>query len=333
MTILCVTLNAAIDKRYDLGELRPGQVQRVTQVSASAGGKGINAARAARILGAEVVATGFVGGFAGSFICSEVRALGIRDEFVRIAGESRTCINIIDHAGRSTELLEPGLSVNSGDLAGFTETFAGLLADVSAVSISGSAPSGCPDDVYAGLVQAAHDAGRPVVLDTSGRALAAALDARPSVVKPNRDELAAWLGSPLTSDVALVEAARRLLRSGPRAVLVSLGSRGVLAVTGQRAELFDAPAVTAQNPVGCGDVLVGTLTVGLAEGRDIFAALPAAVRAASAAAAHPRTAVFDPAFAERLPITATHIEENDMDQPHPTRRSGGSSPRPEGHLR
>ena len=108
VTVLTVTLNAAIDKRYDVTAVTVGEVQRVARVRASAGGKGLNVARGARLCGQEVIATGFVAGFAGQFITSQVAAQGIRDEFVRVPGESRTCINIIDADGASTEFLEPG---------------------------------------------------------------------------------------------------------------------------------------------------------------------------------------------------------------------------------
>lgn len=307
MTLLCVTANAAIDKRYDLTELTPGEIQRVRRVSANAGGKGINAARGARLAGADVVATGFVGGFAGQFILSSTTALGIRNEFVPVAGESRTCVNIIDAAGVSTELLEPGVEVTPADVADLEHRFARLLGEVDAVTISGSLPVGCASDLYAVLVERARAAGRPVVLDAGGPAFSAALAARPTVVKPNRAELSAWAGAPLDDLAAVVEAARALCAEGPQHVVVSLGSEGALAVDARRARLVRAPRVQALNPVGCGDVLVGVLATGLAAGLAVLAALPTAVRASTASAAHADTGVFDPGLAAGLEVPVTEI--------------------------
>ena len=60
--ILTVTLNAAIDKRYVVDDFKVGEVNRVKECSYVPGGKGLNVSKPASIYGAEVVATGFVGG-------------------------------------------------------------------------------------------------------------------------------------------------------------------------------------------------------------------------------------------------------------------------------
>jgi tagatose 6-phosphate kinase len=307
VTILTVTLNAAIDKRYDVPEITVGHVQRVTRVLASAGGKGLNVSRSALLCGQSVIATGFVAGFAGQFVTSEVSAAGMRDEFVRVAGETRTCINIIDSTGRSTEFLEPGVTVTPDDLSVLIRRITDLLPSVEAVTLSGSAPAGCPQDVYAPLVRAAVASGMPVLLDTSGALLAAGIAAGPTVVKPNQEELAALVGAQLISREDIVAAARRVCAQGPEWVVVSLGAGGAVAVSLHRAVHVAASPVTALNTVGCGDVLVGGLATGLASGLDVADALPLAVRVSAAAAAHPETGVFDPAFAAGLETHVTVI--------------------------
>ena len=310
MTILTVTLNAAIDKRYDVDAVTVGAVQRVRRVTASAGGKGLNVSRAARLCGQDVVATGFVAGFAGQFVTGGVVAEGMRDEFVRVPGETRTCINLIDAEGRSTEFLEPGVPVSADDLVRLGARVGELLADVDAVVLSGSAPSGSPDDVYVPLVAAAREAGRPVVLDTSGALLRAGLSARPTAVKPNAEELAALVGRPLGGLADVVAAARSLCAAGPEWVVVSLGADGAVAVSAGRALHAVPPPVVVANPVGCGDVLVGGLAAGLAAGLDVGAALPFAVAVSAAAAAHPGTGRFDPAYAETIRgrVTTTDLD-------------------------
>ncbi len=305
--ILTVTLNAAIDKRYDVDDFAIGQVRRVRRVLASAGGKGLNASRGALLCGQEVIATGFVGGFAGEFVTSEITAQGMRDEFIRVTGETRTCINVIDAQGASTELLEPGVTITDSDLAAFYERYESLLGSVDVVTLSGSTPNGCPTDVYAALVRMARDRGLPVVLDTSGDLLRAGLAALPTVVKPNRDELAALIGSSLTNDQTVIAGARQLAGQGPEWVVVSLGAQGAMAISLHRAVRVSAPPVAAVNPVGCGDVLVGALASGLATGLTVDAALVNAVRCSTAAAAHPETGRFDPAFAATLITTAVEL--------------------------
>lgn len=88
--ILTVTLNAAIDKRYVVEGYQEGQVNRVKECSYVPGGKGLNVSKPASIYGAEVVATGFVGGHAGNYIEDSLKPFGIKSEFYHVEAESRS---------------------------------------------------------------------------------------------------------------------------------------------------------------------------------------------------------------------------------------------------
>ena len=94
--ILTVTLNAAIDKRYVVEGYQVGEVNRVKECAYTPGGKGLNVSKPASIAGAEVVATGFVGGHAGNYIEDALKPFGIKSEFYHLEEESRSCINIWD---------------------------------------------------------------------------------------------------------------------------------------------------------------------------------------------------------------------------------------------
>ena len=92
--ILTVTLNAAIDKRYVVNNFKTGEVNRVKECTYVPGGKGLNVSKPASIYGAEVTATGFVGGYAGAYIENALKPFGIKSAFYHVAAESRSCINI-----------------------------------------------------------------------------------------------------------------------------------------------------------------------------------------------------------------------------------------------
>ena len=94
--VLTVTLNAAIDKRYVVENYQVGEVNRVKECAFVAGGKGLNVSKTARIAGADVLATGFVGGHAGAYIIEAVEKQDVKTDFIQVKGESRSCINIYD---------------------------------------------------------------------------------------------------------------------------------------------------------------------------------------------------------------------------------------------
>jgi 1-phosphofructokinase len=119
-----------------------------------------------------------------------------------------------------------------------------------------------------------------VVVDASGPALAAVLDAPvlPHAVKPNRHELEAWAGRPLPDRAAKLDVARSLAGRGVRLVVVSLGAEGALFVTAGEAVMVRPPALPAGvSSVGAGDAMVAGIATGLAD------ALPLAALACRAA--------------------------------------------------
>lgn len=86
--ILAINLNPAIDKVYAVDDFTVGGVFRPRKMTATAGGKGLNVARVAYLLGEPIIATGFVGGGNGGFIAEQVCKTGITAKFVPIRGES-----------------------------------------------------------------------------------------------------------------------------------------------------------------------------------------------------------------------------------------------------
>ena len=123
--ITTVTLNASIDKAYYMeSSIENGTVMRVKAVHNSAGGKGLNVARAVHLCGEEVLATGLVGGYNGKYLEALLDKDGVSHDFVHIQGETRSCINILDREYGSTEYLEPGFEVDesTAEEAGSTAT-------------------------------------------------------------------------------------------------------------------------------------------------------------------------------------------------------------------
>lgn len=308
---LTVALNAAVDTTYLLDGFAIGAIHTAAAVSRVAGGKANNVARVLRMLGAPVVATGFAGGHAGGFIRAHLEAQGIAADFEPIPGESRTCLALVDRTGRTlTEVREPGPAVPPEAQASFLDRFRRLVRGARAVVISGSLPPGVPDDFYAHLVAAARAAGAFTVVDTSGRALPPAMAAGPDLVKPNRDELAAWLAGapavapadagsspgagpagaapattpspgatggaplpPLDSPGAVRAAAEAMRAAGARAVAVSLGAAGLVYTGPAGAFAVRPPAVAVVNTVGSGDSLVAGIVAGLLRGLPLPEAL------------------------------------------------------------
>lgn len=299
--IVTVTLNAAIDKTYRVDRFPLGKVSRVGEMISVPGGKGINVARVACQLGGDVVATGFVGGSNGDYIERELSRQGIANDFVRVEGESRLCLNIIDLSnGLSTELLEPGPVVTERQVAAIRNKVKQLAAGSRVVALSGSLPKGVPASLYAELIGIVKAEGAQAFLDTSGDALVEGVKAQPHLIKPNEDEIEKLLGRKPEREDELYDSIRRLNAQGIACVVVTLGAAGSVAGCEGRLYRIRAPRIDAVNPVGSGDSFVAGMAVAAARGESIEEALRLATAAGTANALNAQAGDVRPDDVKRL---------------------------------
>lgn len=260
---LCVALNPAIDQTIEVAGLRQGAVNRASRASQEAGGKGVNVASCLADHGAAVAITGLLGRDNPALFESLFTAKGIVDECLRIDGQTRINTKLTDpDRGETTDINLPGPSLTPVQIAARTEE---ILARLGAggghlrwLALCGSLPPGWPADSYARLIRAARAHGIRTLLDTSGTAFGAALEAGPAIVKPNRDELAAHLGHPLVTRDDTEAGARALLAAQPalELVVVSMGHEGALFVARDATIMAWPLPVTPHSTVGAGDAMV-----------------------------------------------------------------------------
>ncbi|WIV21618.1 1-phosphofructokinase family hexose kinase [Paenibacillus polygoni] len=292
--ITTVTLNAALDKVYTLPDFKLDQVHRPEHAITVPGGKGINAARVLRLLGAPVGATGIVAGHTGRQVLDGLRSEGIAADFVEAAhGETRLAITVLGSSpSTQTELIEAGPPVTRDELAALRRKVMTLARSSAWVVFSGSLPQGCPAGLYAELIALAKAQGARTALDASGEALAQGLQGGPDLVKPNAEEAARYAGvTALTPDTAKM-AATQLVKAGAKLAVISLGADGAVAASADTLYRVEVPAVSIVSPLGSGDAMVaGMVAAALKHPTNIQAILRQGAACGTSAALHPMAGV------------------------------------------
>lgn len=264
--IITVTLNPSVDINYKLDTLKTDTTNRVTNVTKTAGGKGINVTRILRQLNENTTATGFTGGPLGEFIQENITAIGATAAFTQTNGQTRNCIAII-HDGKQTEILEPGPTITDTDLEKFIVTFKKQMNQAKVIAISGSLPAGLPNTFYNTVIETCNEAHIPVILDTSGPALEAAIkDAAPYVIKPNEEELAALIGDKTETTEQIVTALRDDTFAHIPWIFVTRGAKGAIVKVENTIYVANIPTVEVINPVGSGDATVAGIAAGIKQG-------------------------------------------------------------------
>ncbi len=267
--ILVINLNASVDKRYEMTELEKGTVMRALKVENTPGGKGIHVANVATILGEQCIATGFLGGKTGEFIEEKLTEYKIKNDFVKVNGETRECLAIITEDLVQTEILEPGPEVSMEEQSEFVKKYKELLEDSDVIVASGSVPRNVPKNFYSELITIAKNKGKKFLLDTSGELLKSGINAKPFFIKPNRDEIEALTGRKIESHSDALEEIKRFQEKGIELVVISLGSKGSIAGYKDKFYKVTVPKVKAINPVGSGDSYVAGIAVSLERGYSI----------------------------------------------------------------
>lgn len=265
--ILTITLNPSVDIGYALDSLKMDDVNRVDNVSKTAGGKGLNVARVLKQLNTKVAATGFLGGELGAFISSQLKAGEIEDYFSEVEDDTRNCIAIM-HEGKQTEILEAGPTISAKEAEQFVTNFTRHIKTVDYITMSGSLPKGLAKDFYVSLIEIANENETPVLLDTSGESLAHALESahKPYLIKPNLDELSGLVNKELATEAEIINVLEESLFTGIEWVVVTLGSDGALIKRGEVFYRLSIPTINAINPVGSGDSVIAGFAAGFEKG-------------------------------------------------------------------
>lgn len=273
MKFVTVTANPAIDLTVHAPNWQRGEVSRGERLDKTAGGKGISVAINLGDAGEkDVIVTGWMGDHNDGTFTEAFEEHGVKDEFIRIPGDTRRCIKIIDdNNGETTDINLPGLEIPAEAVQKLEDYLEKTIDGDSVLVMGGSLPPGVPAQYYAQLVAKYRDKCRYVVVDTSGKALTEVMQAEvlPHVVKPNIHELEELCGHELEDDAHIVEQARKFLDQGVELAVISMGSHGAWFVRKDQAIHAAPPRVKVMSTVGAGDAMVAGVVRGLALGQDL----------------------------------------------------------------
>ncbi len=280
--ITVAAVNPSVDRLLRVPRLRPGTIHRPLEAVAVAGGKGLNVARVAHALGAEVQVVGIAAGGAGRWVADALERAGVPARWIWTDGETRTCTSIAedDRDAELTEFYESGPSLSPHTWREYAALVGSAASRSGWLVVSGSFPPDLGAPELTDLLRAA--AGRTAV-DVSGEPLAAATGPV-DLVKLNAAETVELLGPGAVRNAEDLPELSRALRhrwGGSTVAVVTAGRRGAVL------SAPDGPAVWARTPVigrfavGSGDAFLA----GLLTARQSDSTWEDALRLATAAAA------------------------------------------------
>lgn len=290
--IITLTPNPAVDQTVFVDRFDVGAVNRFRESQLDPAGKGINVSRVAHRLGWPTIAFGFLAGEIGLIAETALDDEGVQHHFVRIPGQTRLNVTIVEEVGRtSTSLYGPGPPVDQEHFARLDNLIQFWLQAGRVLVLAGSLPPGIPDEAYATYIRLAESRGVRTILDADGEPLRLGVEARPYLIKPNVAEAEGLLGRSLPDLGAVVQGASELANLGIAVVVISMGAQGAVCVRGEKAWRVVPPKVQRRSTVGSGDSFVAGVAIALARGEDIVEGLRLGTAAGAATAMTPGTAL------------------------------------------
>jgi 1-phosphofructokinase family hexose kinase len=302
--IVTVTLNAAMDRTLLVPSFQLGHRHRASLAFASAGGKGLNVARALRHLGVPVVCTGLVGGRNGVQIVDDLTSHGILNDFVRIRDDSRTSVAVLDPISEQyTEINEWGPEVSEDELDALREKLTYLTQEAQFVVLAGSLPRGVEANVYAETIRELNRRHVLTVLDAEGEPLRLGVQAEPFLVAPNVEEAESLVGHEFNDDDDLANGLDEIAALGARNVLITTETGCYALVRDDREEhrvRGTTPRLEPVSTIGAGDTLLAAFLAARVAGRSVEESVRGAVAAGAASVLEPGPGRFEPREAGRL---------------------------------
>src|SRR5947209_10643405 len=168
MRIATVTLNTAIDQTVRVDNFRPNSVNRGQAIRFDASGKGVNVAAFLADYGYKTAVTGYLGQANVAIFEQFFASKGIDDYFVRIAGNTRINVKVVDELNQqTTDINMPGQTPTSEAMNTLLEIIEQLASSCDWFVLSGSLPPHVPTTIYATIITTLKRQKKPNLLDTT----------------------------------------------------------------------------------------------------------------------------------------------------------------------
>lgn len=270
--IITHTSNPSIDYYMELSNspLTKG-VQRAENCYCLAGGKGLNVSMILNQLQVPSIATTFLGGFSGDFICKEMHQYSyVQLDSVVIEEANR--INVKIRNCEETDINAKGPSIQEKSQNAMLEKFK-RLKENDWLLVCGSLAQNVNEDFLRKTADLVQERKARLVLDIGNLSAGLIAACKPYLIKPNVEELMAMFDSKSSDSLSIGELIQCLQRMGVENVLLSNGAKGATYFSKKCQYRIEHPELVPINTVGSGDSMLAAVIAALEQGTSLEEAL------------------------------------------------------------
>ena len=252
MKIITLTLGPAFDMHCHADKLVLDHENLAFMDLCQAGGKGVNISRALVHNGTENLALLVLGQENAAGFTQNLDADGVTYDAITVPGRIRE--NITIHTGNTeTRISFPGFRVAADVLPQVEEKLLALVDENTVVTMTGRAAEGMAVADVSAMLRKCADQGARIVVDSRSFSLQDLKDLKPWLIKPNQEEISAYLGREISNLEQTLAEAKALHADGIANVMISMGGDGALLVCDEGTFIAVPPKVEVKSTIGAGD--------------------------------------------------------------------------------
>ncbi|HSL89567.1 MAG TPA: PfkB family carbohydrate kinase [Ignavibacteriaceae bacterium] len=251
--ILIITLNPLLERRSTYNNVRYGSVNRNPSFELKPGGKGINVSRQLKLLGLSSYNLIFTGGNDGKVYRDILRREGFEFSSVQTESETRFASIIVEQkAVRITSFFSNDPVITEKECDEFISRIDKMIKNCEIVVFSGSSPKGA-EKIIPACIEIANEYDKVSVCDTYGAPLAESINALPTIIHNNFDEIKMSLGLKLTEQSQIISHLQSIYSKGIKRQYLTDGKKPFFAANFDYFYKVQPPQVKTIDSTGSGD--------------------------------------------------------------------------------
>lgn len=252
MKIITLTLGPAFDMHCHADKLILDHENLVYMDLCQAGGKGVNISRALVHNGTANLALLVLGQENAPSFMTNLDADGVTYDAITVPGRIRE--NITIHTGETeTRISFPGFRVGADVLPEVERKLMKLVDAETIVTMTGRVAEGMAVKDVSAMLRRCADKGAKIVVDSRSFSLQDLMDLKPWLIKPNQEEISAYLDREIKNLEQTLAEAKALHEAGITNVMISMGGDGALLVCDEGTYIAVPPKVEVKSTIGAGD--------------------------------------------------------------------------------
>lgn len=261
--VLTVTLNPLLERRYSTGKIKFNSENRSVEKTLKAGGKGINVSRQLNKLGIENIALTFTGGINGKIFKEILRNEGISFTDIQTKEETRDAAVIIESStNQLSTFFGENIFVSESETDLFIAKMERMIGTCEIVVFAGSSPHKTTDSIFTKGIEIANKLDKISICDTYGLHLRNCINASPSIVHNNLEEIESSLNIALEDENKKLLLLNNFYSRGVKQVFLTDGSNPIYSSNFDFHYKATLPKIEVADPTGSGDSFVAGIAYG-----------------------------------------------------------------------